>query len=102
MRGRRVVAPCLTASPRSAWRRGASIWWLRIGAALLARAPLVRLGLHPADADHPRLMACWRALILRLVATRVLLTKTQAIAAHAARANPSTDNRAAERRASAP
>lgn len=87
--GRRITAPCLTASPRSRWRRLASIAWLRAGARSVARFPLVRVGLHPGDADHPELLACWRGVIAKLLAQRVALTKSQAVLANApARMSP--------------
>jgi len=80
-RDRRIAAPCLTASPRTYWRRAASLAWLRVGARALSRQRLVRVGLHPADGDHPELMACWREVIARLLVQRDTVTKTQAIAA---------------------
>jgi uncharacterized protein len=79
-RNRRIVAPCLTASPRSPWRRRASVAWLRLGARVVTGFPLVRVGLHPADADHAELVACWRAAIASLLAGRKVLTKSQAVA----------------------
>ena len=79
---RRIAAPCLTASPRSAWRRAASRLFLRAGLRLTAKQPLVRVGLHPADADHPSLLACWREILLELLATRRPLTKSQALGLH--------------------
>jgi hypothetical protein len=45
------------------------------GAALLARAPLVRLSLHPPDARHPRLLHHAQRLIERLLAQRAAITK---------------------------
>jgi len=80
-RNSRITAPCLTASPRSSWRRRASIAWLRFGSRVFAWFPLVRVGLHPGDADHAELVACWRATISRLLVGRTLLTKSQAVAA---------------------
>ncbi len=79
-RNRRIVAPCLTASPRSPWRRRASVAWLRLGARVVRGFPLVRVGLHPADAGHAELVACWRAVIAYLLAGRKVLTKSQAVA----------------------
>ena len=69
-RGLRVPAPVLTASPRSAWRRAASRAWL--GAALRAtrHAPLLRVGLHPADIEHPALLRTWREVLRALLAER--------------------------------
>ncbi|WP_347262551.1 polysaccharide deacetylase family protein [Rudaea sp.] len=78
---RRIAAPCLTASPRSAWRRAASRAFLRAGLHLGARAPLVRIGLHPADAGHADLLACWRDVLGALLAVRRATTKSQAVAA---------------------
>lgn len=75
----RIAAPCLTASPRSRWRRVASRAFLHAGLRLTARAPLVRVGLHPADADHGELLACWREVLSRLLATRAAITKSQAM-----------------------
>jgi predicted deacetylase len=75
----RIAAPCLTVSPRSAWRRAASRLWLRSAEPLTAHLPLLRLGLHPADVAHRELLTCWRALLERLLARRVALTKAQAL-----------------------
>ncbi len=77
---RRIAAPCLTASTRSVWRRSCSRIWLRTMSLLWARSPLLRIGLHPDDALHPEIMACWRKLIGALLQDRIALTKSQAIA----------------------
>ena len=81
VRGQNITAPCLTASPRSRWRRRMSIAWLRAGVHFVDRCPLVRVGLHPADADHPELLACWRDVLARLLAQRTPQTKKQALVA---------------------
>lgn len=81
---RRIAAPCLTASPRSPWRRAASRAFLRAGLRLTARERIVRAGLHPADAGHPSLLACWRAILGELLRRRTATTKSQSIAALAA------------------
>ncbi|MGB6055370.1 MAG: DUF2334 domain-containing protein, partial [Burkholderiaceae bacterium] len=44
-------------------------------ARLQAGRPLVRLGLHPADAAHPELICHCQRLIEGLLATRQALTK---------------------------
>ncbi len=78
----RIAAPCLTASPRSAWRRRASRAWLRTSSRLLAHSPLLlRVGLHPGDAEHPDLLACWRSVLGELLAQREAVTKSQALSA---------------------
>ncbi len=81
---RRIAAPCLTASPRSAWRRVASRAFLRAGLRFTANAPLVRVGLHPADAEHADLLACWREVLGALLHRRAALTKSRAFSAAAA------------------
>ena len=77
---RRIAAPCLTASTRSAWRRASSRLYLSTMSSLWARSPLLRIGLHPDDALHPEIMACWRKLIGTLLRDRIALTKSQAVA----------------------
>lgn len=52
-------APSLMFSSRSAWRRAASALWHRVMAARHGTAPLLRLDLHPDDADHPRVLRAW-------------------------------------------
>ena len=76
------AAPCLTASPRSAWRRGASKVWLAAAEILTAQSPLIRIGLHPADALHTDMIDCWRRLLTRLLRQRTALTKAQAMDEH--------------------
>lgn len=76
---RRIAAPCLTASPRSAWRRHASRAWLRAALKFTAQSPLLRVGLHPGDADHADLLACWREVLKTLLDRREALTKSAAI-----------------------
>lgn len=44
-------------------------------AALLARAPLVRLSLHPPDVRHPRLVSHAQRLVEGLLASRAAVTK---------------------------
>ncbi len=75
----RHPAPCITASPRSAWRRSASRAWMRIAYRMTRSAPLLRIGLHPADAGHPELLEAWRRLLVQLLAERELLTKSHAL-----------------------
>jgi uncharacterized protein len=77
--GNRIAAPCLTASPRSAWRRAASKVWLGAMEKITAHAPLIRIGLHPGDADHADLMIFWRELLTRMLRSRRAVTKSQAL-----------------------
>jgi len=60
---RRLHAPSLVVSTRSAWRRALSVPW---NFATLARhldAPVLRAALHPADVRHRSIEALWRRLL---------------------------------------
>ena len=76
----RLDAPCITASSRSAWRRLASRVWLRAAYRLTRGTALLRVGLHPIDARHEAMVAAWRALLVRLLAERDVVTKLAAVA----------------------
>lgn len=78
--GERVAAPCLTVSSRSAWRRMASRAWIAALQSASARAPLLRVGLHPADVRCRATMAAWEKLLAQLLADREPLTKSEAMA----------------------
>lgn len=72
-----VRAPCLTWSTRAAWRRFGSLGW---NAALLRATrslPLVRLGLHPDDAQEPAIVRSWQRALARLLEDRRAATKAQ-------------------------
>jgi predicted deacetylase len=78
----RLIAPSLVWSVRSAWRRCLSALFnerlLRHVLAHPARYPLLRLGLHPVDAAHPKAVHFWQhALREALRHGRVPLTKGQ-------------------------
>lgn len=75
-RDARVAAPVLTASPRSAWRRGTSRLWLAAMLRATRGVPVLRVGLHPADVAHPALMHTWRAVLRTLLAERACCTKS--------------------------
>jgi uncharacterized protein len=94
-RSRRITAPCLTASPRSAWRRAMSKRWLRAAEKFTANTTLIRVGLHPGDAEHSDLMACWRHVLERLLQTRCAMTKMRAIDALSADAADIAKNKVA-------
>jgi predicted deacetylase len=77
---RRIAAPAISASTRSSWRRWISRRWLRIAQATLGNVPLLRVALHPADANDDALIEAWRGLLRALLADRVALTKSDALA----------------------
>jgi len=60
-----VHARSLVFSTRSAWRRLASVAWNTLLAGWLRHAPLLRLELHPQDADHPAVRRCWSRILAR-------------------------------------
>lgn len=69
--GRALASPGLVFSTRAAWRRQLS---LRYNAWLARRARdarLLRLELHPHDADHPAVLQCWTRLLDEALRTRV-------------------------------
>lgn len=53
--GRETRARSLVYSVRTAWRRGASLAWNGSLARVMARAPLVRLAIHPPDVEHRKI-----------------------------------------------
>ena len=70
-----TAAPSLVYSVRSAWRRTLSRRWNRWLYTRSANLPLLRAGLHPADADHSDVVDDWRALLQRALEQRRPLTK---------------------------
>ena len=68
-----LTAPSLVFSTRAAWRRGLSLAWNRLLARRARHAPLLRLELHPSDADHGAVVRCWRRLLDEALATRTPL-----------------------------
>jgi uncharacterized protein len=76
---RQVPAPAITVSARSRWRRAASHVWLRALCRATKRLPLVRLALHPADAQFPDVLEDWQRILNALLAQREPLTTSQAL-----------------------
>lgn len=73
---RSLLSPSLVYSARNRTGRIMSRQWNSICAGLLEEAPLVRLGLHPNDARHPRTVAHMQKMIEKLLRTRQPVTKT--------------------------
>ncbi len=61
--GSALRAPSLVFSTRSRWRRVLSTIFVRALAGLLWRSPVLRLELHPTDADHPGVRRCWMRVL---------------------------------------
>lgn len=70
-------SPSLVYSTRSAWRRTLSHLWNAALACSLQSRPLLRVSLHPGDADHPRVVQRWRILIEHALRDRRSLTKRE-------------------------
>jgi len=67
---RDLVSQSLVYSTSSAWRRRASLAWNATVAATLRHNPLLRLELHPHDADHLAIKRSWQGLLEQHLARR--------------------------------
>ncbi|MGA9342501.1 MAG: polysaccharide deacetylase family protein [Rhodanobacteraceae bacterium] len=76
---REIHAPALSLSVRSCWRRRISRAWLHWFRATMAAAPLLRIALHPSDAQHDDVMEDWRRVLGALLTQREPVTKAQAL-----------------------
>lgn len=79
--GRAQRAPPLVFSTRARWRRQASCLWNPFVAWRAREAPLLRLDLHPADADFPDVRRCWTTLLRAALQARTPLRLGDAAAA---------------------
>jgi predicted deacetylase len=70
VRGRRVAAPATCWSTRSSWRRKGSTVVAATRLRLERSRPLVRLALHPHDADWPGVLDSCRRTLMRLLEQR--------------------------------
>ena len=75
----RMHAPSLVWSARSGWRRLLSRAWNDRQRHRHADAPLLRLGLHPVDMCHASVARWWLDTVEALRATRMPVTKSQAL-----------------------
>jgi predicted deacetylase len=83
-------APCLTYSTRSGWRRAGSLVWNPSLAQAIRAMPLVRLALHPADADDGAVRRSWQRCLARLLDDRRPVTKADFARAWAGSLHPSS------------
>jgi uncharacterized protein len=72
-----TFSPSLVCTVRTPWRRSVSRALNAATFALARRAALLRLSLHPVDAEHADVMAQWRAWIERALESHVPVTKLQ-------------------------
>ena len=75
----RIPAPAITVSARSRWRRAASRLWLRALCGSTASLPLLRVALHPVDAEHADVIDDWRRALRLLLDRREPVTKASAL-----------------------
>ncbi len=68
-------APCMTYSTRAAWRKVGSLAWNPLLARCASTMPLLRLGLHPNDADDDSVRRSWQRCLARLLEERRGVTK---------------------------
>ena len=69
-----ITSQSLVYSTSSAWRRQSSVTWARVVAATLQSNPVLRIELHPRDADHPAVRRSWQGLLARELDRREPLT----------------------------
>jgi predicted deacetylase len=77
--GRRLTSQSLVYSSSSAWRRGASVVWNRAVAARQRHHPLLRIELHPRDADFAPIRRSWQRLLETQLARRQALTVAEIV-----------------------
>ena len=75
----RITSQSLVYSTSSAWRRQASIAWARVVAASQAHNPVLRLELHPRDADLPDVRRSWQRALAAALRTRTALTVAELV-----------------------
>ena len=74
-----IHAPCLTYSVRQAWRRPASVAWNTLLSRVTRQTPVLRIGLHPHDAESKSVRLSWQRLLARALTDRTAVTKAQFI-----------------------
>ena len=84
--GSSVASQSLVYSTSTAWRRASSLAWVRAVAAAERRNPVLRLELHPRDADAASVRSSWQRLLERALRTREAVTVERACARLAVRA----------------
>ncbi len=83
-RGRTIGSQSLVYSVRSGWRRTMSLAWNRSLFRRLANNPLLRLGIHPPDLDHPAIWEQITALIEAALHSRRAMTYQTWLGEHSA------------------
>ena len=76
---RSLHAQSLVYSTRAAWRRALSLGWNTAVAKVECSRPLLRLELHPADAQHAAVRRSWMRLLAAALREREAVTLSQAV-----------------------
>lgn len=74
-----VHSRSLVYSTRSAWRRGLSRLWNGLLSSSQRHEPLLRLELHPQDADHPAIRRQWTTVLRHALHERQAVTLSEAV-----------------------
>ena len=77
--GPAIRAPCLTYSVRSAWRRPTSIAWNTLLSRATRNSQVLRLGLHPFDAESGPVRRSWQRLLKIALSDRTAVTKAECV-----------------------
>ena len=77
--GQAIRAPCLTYSVRSAWRRPTSIAWNTMLSRVTRNSQVLRLGLHPFDAESGPVRRSWQRLLKMALSDRTAVTKAECV-----------------------
>lgn len=83
-----MMAPSLVYSTRSAWRRRLSLQFNRALAAANQQREVLRLALHPADAQHAEVRASWQGLLQAALRSRAVRTEAAVVAERLAACTP--------------
>jgi predicted deacetylase len=76
---RSLHAQSLVYSTRAAWRRALSLGWNAAVARVERSRPLLRLELHPSDAEHAAVRRSWMRLLAAALREREAVTLSQAV-----------------------
>jgi predicted deacetylase len=73
----RITSQSVVYSTSARWRRECSVAWARVVATTLRTNPVMRLELHPGDAEHSKVRRSWQRLLEQELRRREPLTVAQ-------------------------
>jgi predicted deacetylase len=80
--GPAITSQSVVYSTSSAWRRGSSLLWNALVARGVRANPLLRLELHPRDADFAPVRRSWQRILERALADRTAETVADFVRRH--------------------